>query len=450
MTLSLVGLTVLCLYATVTEDHLFFKLGEIMENVITPYSPCVPKLERDKSEGRFYKFSTSSSFRFYAYSAFYDDRLSLLSDPVIRIIAISDDFVKFKNITPSFEMICVLIHVHGTMRVKMEAQPLPCGPGSSLNGKDAMPYVYTCPASGIVPHFLRIETTNSGPGVTSCMPIEFPRKRRKPKSFAVCVPVSYGNLDPYHLIEWLELQRMLGVEFLSVYNLYLGSEALKAFQHYAESDKFVQMRKMDKIYSFEYNAHILELAVSLNDCLYRNMYRVKRIMVADVDEFIKPLKHQNLAQLVGFLERTLTFNRSVNYVIRNDYYFLELEPDATISKYFKILRYRKKADVSPPLHRVKPIIVTMSCTHMFSHLCLGLTARYSNRELFESIDPDIALNQHYRLCPLTPTECSDAMANATQDDAMLVYYDALRAKVKSKIEAIMGNVGPTNRFIGNI
>lgn len=432
-------LVVIATYSYTTKtDTVFFTLDQ-MENVITPLSPCVPKLERDKHEGQFYRFSTSS-FRFYAYSAFYDDRSSLQSDPVIRIIAISDDFVKFKAIISNFELFCVLTHLHGTTRVRMEEEPLPCGPGYLLNGGDAMPYVYTCPTNGIVPNFLRIETTNDGPEITSCMPIEYPLKRRKLKRFAVCVPVSYGNLNPYHLIEWLEIQRMLGVELLSVYDVYLGSEARKVFQHYAENDHFVQIRKLDRIFSFEHNAHILELAVSLNDCLYRNMYRVQRIIVSDVDEFIKPLQHQNLAQMVGFLEDTLTFNRSVNYVIRNNYYFLELQPGVNISKYFKILRYREKTDVSPPLHRVKPIIVTMSCTHMYSHLCLGLTASYANRELYESIDPEIALNQHYRMCPLSPSECKDAMANATQDDAMLDYYDALRANVRKKIEAIMKHV----------
>jgi len=31
--------------------------------------------------------------------------------------------------------------------------------------------------------------------------------------------VTYGSLDPLQLIEWMEFQRLLGVEMVGVYNL---------------------------------------------------------------------------------------------------------------------------------------------------------------------------------------------------------------------------------------
>jgi len=34
-----------------------------------------------------------------------------------------------------------------------------------------------------------------------------------------CEQVTYGSLDPLQLIEWMEFQRLLGVEMVGVYNM---------------------------------------------------------------------------------------------------------------------------------------------------------------------------------------------------------------------------------------
>lgn len=386
------------------------------------------------TDGVFYNYSTPT-FRFFAYSAFYDDRPSLLSSPTLRIIAISDPIGDYLKSNKS--LFCVLHHTGGVVRVQVEASPKTCGPGYLLNGKYAEPYVYTCPDSAVIPYCVSIEGTD-GEATNSCLPIQFPFKPREQKEFAVCVPVSYGNLNPYHLIEWLEVQRILGISLIYVYDLYLSDEASRVLKYYAQNEEFVEFRKIERIYSFEFNAHILEIAISLNDCLYRHMYEARRIIVSDFDEFIKPHMDESIHEMVGDLERTLTLNKSLHYLIRNSYFFLQLKPDPKVSKYFKILSYRKKAPVSPPFHRVKPIVLTMACTHMCSHQCLGLTPSYSNRELYETIPPDIATNQHYRNCPLSWSECRQAIKNAMQDDSMLAFKDLLTSRVQKKVNSIMG------------
>jgi len=400
-------------------------------SVVQPSSSCSYCRGRHPTDGRFYNFSTLH-FRYYAYSAFYDDRPSLLSSPVIRIIAISDN----AGYVPNAKLHCILYHSGGTTRVVMETNPKGGGPGYLFNGGHADPYVFTCPTEGIVPHSLSVVGMGSD-HVSSCMPVEFPVKPNLQKDFVVCVPISYGDVNPYRIIEWLEMQKILGVNLVRVYDLYLGEPALKVLRHY-QQEGFVQVRKMDRPYPHEHHLHILELATSLNDCLYRHMYEFKRTVTNDFDEFIKPLKHDNLQQLIGYLERSREFNMSTNYVFRNTYFFFDVQPDANISSHFTILRYRKKASVSEMWHRVKPIILTMSCTHVYSHLCLGATANYSNRELVLSIPPELAVTQHYRSCPLGGA-CAAAINTTEQDDTILAYKDRITDALRTKAIAIMGN-----------
>lgn len=413
------------------------------KSVYQQTDPCVLCRGRSTTDGRWYDFSVKS-FRFFVYSAFYDDRPSLLSSlPVIRIVAITDDV---SQRTP-MGLFCLLHHRSGKTRVPLEDTPRACGPGWSLNGKGANPYVYTCPTvSGIKPHALTIIGLGvSNSSVTLCMPVEYPPKPDHPRDFVICVPVAFGDLDPYRVIEWTEMQRILGVSLITVYDLSIGEAGRQVLRHYA-NEQFVDLRKTDYIYRREDNHNVLQSAIVLNDCLYRHMYSFRWIIVNDVDEFIKPMRHDSLRGLVDYLDATIPSKNStasVNYAIRNSYFFLELEPDVNVSSHLTFLRFRKRAPVSGLWHRVKPIISTMSCTHLFNHLCLGATAKYSTRALVESVDPSVALTQHYRLCPLEKSECVEAMANSTQDDCMLVFAGILKDKVAHKVQAIMGHL-PNN------
>lgn len=238
------------------------------------------------------------------------------------------------------------------------------------------------------------------------------------------------------------MQRILGVSLITVYDLSIGEAGRQVFRHYA-NEQFVDVRKTDYIYRREENHNVLQSRIVLNDCLYRHMYSFRWIIVNDVDEFIKPMRHDSLRGLVDYLDTMIASKNSaasVNYVILNSFFFLELEPDVNVSSHLAFLRFRKRAPVSELWHRVKPIICTMSCTHAYNHMCLGSTANYSSRALVESVDPSIALTQHYRICPLGKSECAEAMAMSTLDNGMLVFTDILKGRVKQKVQAIVGHL----------
>src|SRR6218665_2560245 len=204
--------------------------------VIDASQPCNFCGGRHVSDGKWYDFSTTS-FNFFAYTAFYDDRPSLLSEPMIRIIAITDNASGRKVIG----LFCLLYHSSGTAYVPLEAEPKVCRPPIGLQ-----PYVYTCPVHvGINPLSLSIQGKVA---VRSCMPVEYPAKPLVLQDFAVCVPVAFGNINPYRLIEWAEMQKILGVGLVGIYDLFIGEAGRNVSGHFA-NEGFFDYRKTDMIFS---------------------------------------------------------------------------------------------------------------------------------------------------------------------------------------------------------
>lgn len=384
--------------------------------------------------GRYYNFS-NGEFRFYAYSAFYDDRRSLLSAPVVRIIAVSDQYSELQN--SSKRLYCTLHHDERDVIVSMDAEPLIIGYGWPMNNVEAREYVYTCPAvKGMIPRSVSV-TTDQAEYISSGIPVIVPRRPKSKRNFCVCVQAVYGSLNPYRLVEWMELQRILGVSLVGVYILSAPQVVLKVFGHYSD-EKFVDLRRIDYIYSSEKkdDEFWLHLTPTINDCIYRHMHEFRRIVVVDFDEVIVPRKHRDLSQLVGYLEQ---LTDAPNFAFRNNYFFLDLAADRTVSKYIRFLRYRYKVAASGVGYAEKSIIDPQSCTNMHNHCCLGVTANYTATGNTASVEPDIALSQHYKKCHFSETECEEMMRNKTKDDVLMPFKEILIRKVEQKIKEIMGH-----------
>lgn len=202
--------------------------------------------------------------------------------------------------------------------------------------------------------------------VVSCTPVEVPTRPVRQQDVAICVPVSFGNLDPLRLVEWLELQRLLGVELIGIYNFNISGPAIDVLRHYAAVDGLVELWTAGYIPNGP-EQNILQCTPVVNDCIYRHMHGFKRIAVLDLDEAIIPESSNisRLGKLVDSLDQEhqqRSLPVPVNYVFRNSYFFLDIptDPNDKISSEGKLalLRHRKKV-VHSFIHpsRVKGITV---------------------------------------------------------------------------------------------
>ena len=386
---------------------------------------------RRKDNGTWY--NVSSPQELYVYSAFYDDRPSLGTHPVVRIIAVTE--VKDKD--PVF---CQLYygnnHTSGLIKVHKDS----IGFGVSRHGKVLKEFVFGCPLSNSdVPVAVSI-LQNGSHVATNRVPVELPAKPKTKGDFAVCVSVCYGQQwDLYKLVEWMELVKILGVTKVGIYNNTLDQKTASLFQHYDKTG-FVDFRQS---WNFipdpgSLTSH-LHWSPVINDCMYRFMYSYHHIIVMDLDEVIIPKNVANYSQLLKQIDekQVKSHHPARHYTFRNAYFFKDIpKNDTSLAKYFTILKHRWRLPPSDPGYSVKSIISPMSCTHMHNHYCWGSTKLHDTSGLKVDVELQYAMNQHYKMCHFSKEECKKVIAQAVPDDVILRYNSSLMQNVHDQLKKL--------------
>ena len=136
---------------------------------------------------------------------------------------------------------------------------------------------------------------------------------------AVCVKgldFLYEDIS-LRLIEWLEFQRILGVEKVYFYHLTLHPNVYKVLRYY-EDQGFIEVQNTSMvggvvnlpevdhwlIQGFKANKRYNELIV-YNDCFYRHMYQYDYIALLDIDEVIMPKGDLKLLSQLVMLANTM-------------------------------------------------------------------------------------------------------------------------------------------------
>jgi len=108
-----------------------------------------------------------------------------------------------------------------------------------------------------------------------------PEKPREKQRLAICAEVIHEEPDPYRMIEWLEIQRLLGVSTVFLYtmnDLNKDSNGYKVLSYYSSSsaNNFVRLRNTSRLgVTSDTQQHVLQNSPIINDCVYRNMYQYR-------------------------------------------------------------------------------------------------------------------------------------------------------------------------------
>ena len=394
---------------------------------------------RNRADGKWIHFHGNSS-EMFAYSAFYDDRLSLKSVPVIRVIAV----LAHKKNPDSIQVFCVLHYADETEPHITSAEKQAIGIGVHQDGNKYKEFILTCKLlSERAPDSAEL-TTDKKFRQKQRIPVEIP-ERLPPNvhkfEFGVCVSVSYWSFDLKRLVEWLEMQRILGVSLVTIYNNSLSEQNANIFRHYAKTG-FVDFRQSHNFvpYRAETTIH-MHMSPVINDCIYRNMHRFRKILVIDLDEIIMPHNGHTLADMMREIDQsqiaTQEKHPAQSYAFRNIYMFLDVPPDESISSKLVTLRYRKQAAPSPVGYSSKSIIDPQSCTHMHNHYCWNFTPLYASLGKPQiEVDPNIGSNRHYKKCHFSKTKCKEYLLSMTPVDVALKYKDELEITTKSMFKEL--------------
>ena len=148
-------------------------------------------------------------------------------------------------------------------------------------------------------------------------------------TYAVCLHKSMYNLtEPEMLVHWVELNLALGVEFMTIYlqNGYIPES------YYTLMIPYIK-RGLVEVLDWGLRPPVIpgytkfwgQTAV-INECLYRNMYRVKYLGLYDIDEFIIPQKLKTIPELIKTFEKeNPNAHKAVAYIARNAFFYKRSE-----------------------------------------------------------------------------------------------------------------------------
>ena len=123
-------------------------------------------------------------------------------------------------------------------------------------------------------------------------------KNDKLVPFGVCLHKALFSItNPQLLVDWIEIHKQLGAEIITVYLEDVPEIITKAVQPYIKEGllELIDWNMKKRTRDFGQSG-------VMNDCLYRNLYRVKYLGMYDLDEVIVPQKHYSWHEMIEFLK----------------------------------------------------------------------------------------------------------------------------------------------------
>ncbi|KAL4237709.1 hypothetical protein ACF0H5_002423 [Mactra antiquata] len=224
-----------------------------------------------------------------------------------------------------------------------------------------------------------------------------PIKPTDNESFAICLKILFGQINVGLLVEWLEYNRLIGVDKIFMFTYNLKREVRDVLRQYVKAG-FVETRpykypkkKYHKI-GTKIKSFFEDEQVAVYDC-YERLSLYKYFSIIDMDEFIVPRKHDNIKNLMRYL---MTKYPLAGGFQMTSYLFVKdidqnghpVRKNSNIGSYFKRFSFPKKAR-SRSKNILLPSRTSTIRTHTFSPVL-----NYAKIKINAS---DVSLN-HYRKC----------------------------------------------------
>ena len=169
----------------------------------------------------------------------------------------------------------------------------------------------------------------------------------------------------------------------------------------------------------------------LNDCMYRNMYRYRHLVVTDIDEMIVPRINANytamleaidahyvkyMFQLFATRNRTKTnrlsqmkqrdtnttilaqFPPLLSYIFNNVYFFSDLNATTRAPWYLATQQYKRHIKRSPTSYAVKSIHNPRFCVGLQNNFCWVRHTVQGRKPVTVFSPRSIGMNYHYKKC----------------------------------------------------
>ncbi|XP_060567213.1 uncharacterized protein LOC132726000 [Ruditapes philippinarum] len=226
---------------------------------------------------------------------------------------------------------------------------------------------------------------------------------RYPRRFTVCLtPLNTNYGRAYELVEWIELNRIMGAEKFVIYNHSISDNIATILDYYRGKHlvDIVQWRlpmntdtkngtKLPEI-------HYFGQIVALHDCLYRNKAESEFIVNIDLDEFIVP--HDNNVSHWSDMIKQLPMEPGA-YIFRSTFFRKEwenvyLSSKELVDKYrlITLQKLNHEEQIFPVRRRSKYFARTFDVRQVMIHGVQFLPTK----KKAHSVPVEVGLLHHYR------------------------------------------------------
>ncbi|KAJ8413771.1 hypothetical protein AAFF_G00063690 [Aldrovandia affinis] len=133
-------------------------------------------------------------------------------------------------------------------------------------------------------------------------------------NFTVCISNLFGTYNNVlQFVQTIEVYKLLGIQRVVIYNTSCGPDLEKVLHYYRKEGTLEivpwpinQFLNPSKGWNFKEHGgdiHYYGQLTTLNECIYRNMYRSRYVLLNDIDEIVMPYQHANLDLLLEQLQR---------------------------------------------------------------------------------------------------------------------------------------------------
>ncbi|KAL3860062.1 hypothetical protein ACJMK2_010235 [Sinanodonta woodiana] len=368
----------------------------------------------------------------FVFSAYYDE---IDGQPYIRLIGLGESVVQlifchlWFNTTHSKH--------HFVAIVKGKISGIATG-----NSKRYQEVYILCPLpNDVVPYAVSIVTTKCQEPLNSLPVKPWMQQFDIKRNFTVCVsPLNMNYSRAYEIVEWLELNIILGADYFLIYNYSSAFNIRKVMTIYSDRGLVEVIQwplpmhvdtwpPSDKIPEVTYFGQI----AALNDCLYRSRPYTKFLINLDVDEFIIPRGSRSykwvdmfkrLPAASGYIIRHTFFRKdwpdyraADNKSLVSDSYVNDIDKYNLVT----LKKLQREPDILSNGYRSKYIVKPNDVVTVRVHDVW----QYKKEQSSHVVDPSVGLLHHYRNW-FKPHEGTRVL-----DTRMLQYQDKLVHQIRA-------------------
>lgn len=290
-----------------------------------------------KAKDRWQKLR-ASYVDFKLLNAYYDDRVSLASGPVIRVIGLVSEIISETNVfcQMRFEGIEETIV---TASYEMKLMWLDNWP---INSDGYAPYLISCTnplvSFNLVPHEVSLAGGPCDAATNNLQIIRNYPESDKKGQIAICVKaLNFQDDITMKLVEWMEVIKLLGADKVFFYVVSVHENVMKALRFYEKlrNVKLEFIGTPEGLPATSTQKYQIEV-ILFNDCLYKHSNEFDYLAPLDIDELILPTRPEDRtwSDLIERFSKNKRHRNKQSFAFRQAYFLSnnnhegEIQPEA--------------------------------------------------------------------------------------------------------------------------